>query len=234
MLVSPDFPSGILGIAYVEGHSAAPSGGYLVNFKTPSNELWSSALYDRNWVEASGYQFGHARQDHATNGYDEYLYVSVATPSTVLEFLPVPAPASSGLLSIYDVNEIDISGNAKLLVNPSDYTMDGKNIVFTAPSSLYVAEYDRKLFEYSKFVTFQNRFHLNYNWLSRPTIATDTGENEISIPFDLAQSDPSPSAVLLRVDPMDLRPGNFAKVTFKYPNYHIYDIDKPWQDRNFL
>jgi hypothetical protein len=218
--------SGILGIAYVEGNAATPSGGYLINFKVPADERWSSALYDGNWVEASGYQFGYSRHDYDTNGYDEYLYVTTATPSTQLEF----EPSSGAQLNILDINNVDASGYAAV-VPSADYTLDGKWVNFTSPSSLYVAEYNRKSFPWSKFVTFQDRFHTNYNWINRPTLATDdTQGGEIEIPFEYSKSNPAPSAIVLRVDPNDVRPGNVATVRFDYPNYQQYDWNSPWDD----
>jgi hypothetical protein len=195
-----------------------------VNYKVPASDLWSSALYDHNWIEASGYQFGYLRHTFEVNGYDEYLYVTTATPSTQLEFEPVNGQE----LNIFDINAIDASGNAGI-VPTSDYSLDGKWITFTTPSSLYVAEYTKQTFLWPKFVTFQDRFHTNYNWTNRPTIATDVDDEVVTIPFEIAMSEP-PSGILLRVSPEDLRPGNAATVRFDYPNFQRYDWNSPWDD----
>ena len=160
--------SGIIGLCFVVGHPATPSGGYLVNYRVPAVSPSSTMLYDLDWQPASGYAYGIARQDFATTGTDELLYVGPNNTSGDLAHDPIDADN----LEILDIANIDASGLARL-VPGEEYSLNANEVNFVDPSSLYVAEYNYAKFPWSKAMTTTDTFHLVQRWVTAPTILTD-------------------------------------------------------------
>ena len=140
-VVTPPDPSdygasGILGVLFVVGHPLAPSGGYLVNYAVPAVSPSSTMLYDQDWVPLSGYAYGVGVQSYSATGIDEIIDILPGGTSGVLAHDPI----DGGQLSIFDVLNLDASGNARE-VPAEEFTLEANQVTFVDPSSLYIAEY---------------------------------------------------------------------------------------------
>jgi hypothetical protein len=223
--VTPNVPntydaSGILGVEYIEGHPATPSGGYIVNYRAPAIWPSSTLVFDLDWQPASGYAYGIAHQKFDSTG--EYEIIDGVGQNASTSGNLAYDPIGMDHLEILDIINLDASGNARV-VPQDEYTLDANQIDFIDPSSLYVAEYSYQLFPWAKVVTTANSRNLFHQWGGSPIIATDpNNSNRISVVHGIAKSE----GPALRVDPIDIRPSGNAQVKFKYRMEH----DETWLD----
>lgn len=224
----------ITGISFIKDYSTVDTDGnilipkqnvFIVNIdeESPVSSSGNTLIYDSEWNLLDGDDYGIGYQDYLHN-----LSYEIIEPVTGYELQYSPIASS---VIVYDYINVDASGNAQVISDTyytitndtDDYTktstivMSGENPYNGLPieNSNYFIEYDYLKFEYPKCVTTDRTVWHNQKLESPLFTSVPVNYYGTIVEHESAETS-STTHRLLRVSPLDVRPGNVVDVAFEY------------------